>query len=50
VSSLLSFISIQTENKKREAILEKVANYFFVISLAGIFFIILFIFINFWHK
>lgn len=50
VSSVLSFISIRTQNKKREFKLEQVADYFFISSLIGIFGILLFIIINFWNK
>lgn len=50
ISSVLSFISIRTEHKKREFRLEQIADYLFVISLVGIFGIILFIIINFWNR
>lgn len=50
VSSVLSFISIRTENKNREYKLEQIADYLFIISLIGIFGIIVFIIFNFWGK
>jgi predicted membrane channel-forming protein YqfA (hemolysin III family) len=50
VSSVFSFISIRTENKKREYLFETIADYLFIISLIGIFGIIVFIIINFWQK
>ncbi len=50
VSSVFSFISIKTENKKREFQFEQIADYLFIISLIGIFGIISFIILNFWQK
>ena len=50
LSSILSFVSIRTENKAREFKLEGIADYFFLISLIGIFGIIVFIIINFWNN
>lgn len=50
ISSILSFISIRTKLLKREQMLEKYADYFFMISLIGIFGIIIFISLNFWQK
>jgi hypothetical protein len=50
VSSVFSFISIRTDNAKKEYILEQIANYLFLGSLIGIFGIISFITINFWQK
>lgn len=50
ISSVLSFISIRTENKKREYKLEQMADYLFILSLIGIFGIILFMIFNFWNK
>ena len=50
VSSVLSFISIRTENKNLEYKFEQIADYLFIISLIGIFGIIAFIIINFWQK
>lgn len=49
LSSLLSFISIKTENKKRELKLERIADYFFILSLIGIFGIVSFIIVNYWN-
>lgn len=43
ISSIFSFMSIKTENAKNEAILEKIADYFFLIALVCILIIILFI-------
>jgi len=48
ISSVLSFVSIRSENKIREYKFEKVADYLFIISLLGIFSIIVFLIINFW--
>jgi uncharacterized membrane protein len=50
ISSILSFMSIRTKHVKREQMLEKYADYFFMISLIGIFGIIVFIALNFWKK
>ncbi|MBL7766969.1 MAG: hypothetical protein JNJ58_12785 [Chitinophagaceae bacterium] len=50
LSSVFSFISIRTENMKREREYEKIADYLFLISLLGIFSIITLIIFNFWHK
>jgi predicted membrane channel-forming protein YqfA (hemolysin III family) len=50
ISCVFSFVSIRTENEKREYKLEKIADYLFIISLIGIFGIIAFIIINFWQK
>ncbi|QNF34884.1 hypothetical protein HUW51_19945 [Adhaeribacter swui] len=50
VSSVFSFISIRTENTNRGYKLEQIADYLFIISLIGIFGIIVFIIINFWNK
>ena len=50
ISCVLSFISLRTENKKREYEMEKIADYLFILSLIGIFGIIIFIIINFWNK
>ncbi|MCC7031040.1 MAG: hypothetical protein IT257_12100 [Chitinophagaceae bacterium] len=49
ISCLLSFISIRTENDKREIYCEKMADNFFFISLLGIFAVIVFIIINYWN-
>ena len=46
-SCLFSFISIQTDNHRREFLLEKVANIFYILSLIGILVIILLITFNF---
>ncbi len=46
ISSVFSFFSIRTENIERELLLEKIADYFFVFSLFGIFIITLFILLN----
>ncbi len=50
ISSVFSFISIRSENKKLEQRLEQVADYLFIISLIGILGIIAFIIIKFWQK
>ena len=47
VSSVFSFISIRTENEKREYRFEQIADYLFLLSLIGVFVIISFIIINF---
>ncbi|MBK8442325.1 MAG: hypothetical protein IPL35_02455 [Sphingobacteriales bacterium] len=47
ISSMLSFISIRTENKIKEEKLERYADYLFLFSLIGIFGIILFVLIHF---
>jgi hypothetical protein len=48
VSSIFSFMSIRTENPQKELKLEKIADYFFIVSLLGIISVIGFIIINFW--
>ncbi|MBL8006874.1 MAG: hypothetical protein JNJ56_05040 [Ignavibacteria bacterium] len=50
VSSILSFVSIRTHNTEMECKAERIADYLFIISLLGIFGIIVFITINFWQK
>jgi hypothetical protein len=50
VSSVLSFISIRTNNKIRAFKLERTADYIFLFSLVGIFAIIVFIVAKFWGK
>jgi len=50
ISCIFSFGSIKTENTKMEAILEKIADLLFVVSLIGIFAIILFLIIKFWNN
>lgn len=47
VSSVLSFLSIRAEDTKKEFRFEKIADLFFLLSLIGIFAIIVFIIINF---
>ena len=47
ISSVLSFLSLRTHNNKKEIKLEHWADNFFIISLLGIFFIIVFIVINY---
>jgi len=49
ISSIFSFISIRTENSKKEFLFEKIADYFFIIALLGIVIIIMFIILNFWN-
>lgn len=50
ISSVFSFVSIRTENKNREYLFETIADYLFIISLAGIFITIVFIIFNYWGK
>jgi len=50
VSSMFSFFSIKSEDRQREQKLENIADIFFIISLIGIFLIIVFITLNFWLK
>jgi predicted membrane channel-forming protein YqfA (hemolysin III family) len=49
-SSFFSFISIRTNNKKKEDLFEKIADYLFGFSLLGILGIIIFLTIVFWKK
>ncbi len=49
-STVLSFISIRSQNKKIEYRLERFADYFFLSALIGIFGIIVFLIVNFWGK
>lgn len=48
ISSVLSFISIRIEDAKKDMKYEKIADLFFLLSLIGIFAIIVFIITNFW--
>ncbi len=48
ISSLFSFISIRTKRSKRAENSERIADYFFVAALVGIFVIIVFLLANFW--
>ncbi|MFN3850627.1 MAG: hypothetical protein ACK4NY_14425 [Spirosomataceae bacterium] len=50
ITSVLSFMSIRTENKNREYKLEQLADYLFMISLIGIMGIIVFVIFNFWNE
>jgi len=50
ISSVFSFLSIRSDDARREVRLESVADIFFIISLAGIFLIIVFITLKFWMK
>jgi hypothetical protein len=50
VSSVFSFVSIKTNDPRRENLLESIADYLFIFSLMGIFSIIIFIIITFWQK
>jgi hypothetical protein len=50
LSTTCSFISIRTENKSLSTKLEKLADYLFILSLTGIFAIVLFLMITFWGK
>ncbi|HLO38651.1 MAG TPA: hypothetical protein VK173_09175 [Lacibacter sp.] len=50
ISSVLSFISLRTDDIEREAKLEQIADYLFLFSLLGIFAVITFITISFWNK
>ena len=49
-STLLSFLSIKTNHIKREAILEKIAEILFVISLLGILSVTIILAVKFWNK
>jgi len=48
ISSVFSFISIRTENSKKELLFEIIADYFFIAALMGVIIIIIFITLNFW--
>ena len=48
ISSLFSFVSIRTSKKKREERSERIADYFFVVALVGIFVTIVLLLANFW--
>jgi hypothetical protein len=50
LSSTFSFISIRTKNEKMEFLCESIAEYLFIVSLIGIFLIILFLMIKYWLK
>ena len=50
VSSGFSFISIRTTHDQRSQRLEQIADFFFLISLVGIFGIVTFLAIHYWHK
>jgi len=46
ISSALSFLSIRTSDTKKELLFEKIADYFFFISLFGIFIVVIVILVN----
>jgi hypothetical protein len=48
LSSVLSFISIRTQNERREYILEQIADYLFIFSLVSIMILISFVIFKFW--
>jgi hypothetical protein len=50
ISSVLSFFSIRTPNIKKKYQLETIGDKFFIVSLFGIFAIIIFIIITYWGK
>jgi predicted membrane channel-forming protein YqfA (hemolysin III family) len=50
ISSICSFISIKTQNDKRELAFERIADYLFILALIGILAIITFVVLNFWKK
>jgi hypothetical protein len=50
ISSFFSFVSIRTTNLKREAQLERIADYFFIISLVGILMVITVITFNYTQR
>lgn len=50
VSSIFSFISIKTQNNKRELLFERIADYLFILTLFGILIIITLVIINFLGK
>lgn len=50
LSSVFSFFSIRTDDPKQEFTLERIADNLFIVSLIGIFGIILFMIINYWGK
>lgn len=50
VSSVLSFVAIRTEKKSKEYKYEKYAEYLFLVSLIGVFSIIIFMAVHFWGK
>jgi hypothetical protein len=50
ISSVLSFFSIRTQNIEKEDRLESLADSFFIVSLLGIFAIIVFIIITYWNQ
>lgn len=49
-STIFSFTSLKTANQKKEYGLEKIAEIFFLISLIGIFGIIVYMFSIYWNK
>jgi hypothetical protein len=50
ISSVFSFFSIRTGNINKKQQLESTADKFFIVSLFGIFAIIIFIIITYWGK
>lgn len=50
ISSVLSFISIRTQDEAKEFKYEQIADNLFVVSLIGIFAIVAFILVDFWNK
>jgi hypothetical protein len=49
ISSGFSFVSIRTAHDQRAEKLERIADFFFLISLVGIFGIVTFLAIHYWH-
>jgi hypothetical protein len=47
-SCLLSFMSIKTQDKKKEFVYEQIADILFFLALAGIFILVLYITISLW--
>lgn len=50
IASVLSFLSLRTDDLKKESRLELTADYIFLAALMGILGVIAFIILNFWGK
>jgi uncharacterized membrane protein len=49
-STILSYVSLRTENKTREYRLERAADYLFLTALLGIVITVIFLIVNYWNK
>ncbi|MGD9970016.1 MAG: hypothetical protein AB7S65_06130 [Sulfuricurvum sp.] len=48
LSVMFSFLSIRTENREKEKKYENIADWFFIVSVVGVLFDIVFMVVNYW--